>query len=308
MATDATTKLGDPTFGEAVAKRLSDSWSWIKTSSRKKPLGAVAAAWVLLLVFMSIFADVFPINDPLRIWDGMSNAPALDTPEGGRIFLLGGDTIGRDLLSRIIYGSRVSLMVSFGAVAMGISMGTVVGLACGFLGGKVDLVAQRVIDSAMAIPPLIIALTVVTLLGPNLFNIIFAISVIMIPHTSRIVRGLVMQLKENVYIEAARAIGAGNKRIAFLHILPNVTHGILIVSGTWLGAAVIVEATLSFLGQGKPPPDPTWGQMLSKEGRQNLVDNPMLLAAPSIAISSTVLAFNFLGDAMRDLLDPRLKS
>ena len=295
------------TPGQLVAQRSLQSLKWLGGAARKKPLGAIAALWLLMLIVGAVFAPLVTIHDPLRIYNNAFHLPAWTRTEDGGLFILGGDTIGRDLFSRVIYGARTSLAVGFGAVALGITGGSVVGLLSGYLGGKVDMVLQRFVDSLMAIPPLIKALVVVALLGASLFNIMLSISILMVPHTARLVRGLVLATKENVYIEAARAVGASSMRVAFLHVLPNVTHGIIIVAATWLGAAVIVEATLSFLGMGLPPPHPTWGQMLSQEGRANMIQNPMLLAVPAITIASTVLAFNFLGDALRDLLDPRLK-
>ena len=304
------------TAGESPFERGLNRWGvtlrrWLAAlgdAGRRKPLGALSAIVLLLIGIGAVFAPFVTLNDPQFIFTGASFAKAGSTPEGGRIMLLGGDAVGRDLFSRLVLGARVSMGIGLGSVALGISLGTAAGLASGYLGGKVDLVIQRIVDAAMAIPPLVLALTVVTLLGPSFLNVLFAIGVIGVPHTARFVRGMVLGVKENVYIEAARAIGAGNVRITFRHVLPNVTHGIIVIAATWLAGAVVLEATISFLGQGTPPPTPTWGGMLTHEGgRANMIQHPMLLAGPASAIAITVFAFNFLGDAARDLLDPRLR-
>ena len=223
-------------------------------------------------------------------------------------FPFGTDPLGRDVLSRIVYGSRVSLIVGFASVALGTLFGTLIGLASGYWEGKVDQTLQRAVDTTMAIPGIVLALAVVSVLGQSLTNIILVISLVIAPGASRVVRGTVLSVKQNAYIDAAYAAGASSWRIVGRHILPNVFAPILVIASVWLGNAIVIEAALSFLGLGTPPPTPTWGGMLSGEGRRNLETAPFLAIFPGLAISIVVLAFNMLGDALRDLLDPRLRS
>ena len=223
-------------------------------------------------------------------------------------FLFGTDALGRDVLSRIIYGARVSLMVGFMSVALGTGVGTAIGLASGYWGGKVDEVLQRIVDTFMAFPGIVLALAVIAVLGQSLMNIILVIAIVIAPGTSRVIRGAVLAIKENVYIDAARSIGASDLRIVIRHVLPNVFAPVIIIATVWVGNAIVIEAALSFLGLGTPPPTPTWGGMLAGEGQRNLENAPWLAIFPGLAISIVVLSFNMLGDALRDVLDPRLRT
>lgn len=280
---------------------------------RKKPLGGVSAFIILLLVTCAIFADLIVRNDPFRIFPGQSFVSPGTTVPGGGVMLLGGDNIGRDLFSRLIFGSRISLGVGLLAVLFGLTVGTTLGLTSAYFGGKLDLIAQRFVDGMMAFPFLVLALLLVTLMGTGAtfggisINLILVIGIALIPVSSRVVRATTLSVKENVYIEAARAVGASHGRILVRHILPNVAHAIIIVGATYLGAAILIEASLSFLGYGSPPPSPSWGQMIAGPGRSALETYPRLLWAPAVAISLVVLAFNLLGDALRDVWDPRLR-
>lgn len=273
----------------------------LRRLARRKPAGAVAAAILLLLVLIALGAGVVAPYDPLEPYVGQR----LMAPQPG--FWMGTDTLGRDVLSRVIHGSRVSLQVGLLAVLFGTTVGSLVGLVSAYVGGKVDLVIQRVVDSMMAFPDLVLALLLIAFLGSGLGQVITAIAFVLAPGTSRIVRGAVLSIKENAYVEAARAVGASDLRIIFRHILPNVTAPILVVASVWLGNAIIIEATLSFLGLGAPPPAPTWGNMLSSASQQHLEDAPWLAIFPGVAISVVVLAFNIFGDALRDLWDPYLR-
>ena len=290
-----------------VAVRLKRQATSLRRFARSKPLGAAGGVIALLVVLAAIFAPVVSPYDPYASNLNENGLPVrLVGPSGS--FLLGTDALGRDVMSRIIYGARVSLLVGLGAVALGTFFGTVVGLVSGYFVGKVDQVLQRIVDTLMAIPAIVLALAVITMLQPGLFNIILVIAIVIAPGTSRVVRGAVLVIKENVYIEAARSIGAGGTRIVFRHILPNVVAPIIVIASIWVGNAIVIEAALSYLGLGTPPPTPTWGGMLALEGRRHLENAPWLALAPGAAISIAVLAVNMLGDALRDVLDPRLRN
>ena len=269
--------------------------------ARRKPLGAVAALLLLALVFMAVFAEVVAPYGPLeQDTSAILAAPTQD-------HLMGTDNLGRDIWSRIIHGSRISLAVGIGAVMLGTFIGMCVGLASGYAGRTFDLVTQRVMDAWLAFPGLIFVLTVIAALGPGLRQTILAIGIGFIPATSRIVRSSVLSLKERDYVEAARTIGAGNVRIAFRHILPNLLPIVIILTSISMAAAVLAEATLSFLGVGVPPPAPAWGSMLSGTARVYFLSAPWFAIWPGVFISLTVLSWNLAGDALRDILDPRLR-
>lgn len=268
---------------------------------KQKPLGAAGGVLVLLLVFTAIFAPVLAPYDPLKqdLTKGL-------LPPGGK-HLLGTDNIGRDILSRIIYGSQLSLMAGLGAVALGVSAGMIIGLVSAYWMGKFDLILQRVMDSLQAFPLIVLALAIVAVMGASVINVIGALGFVLTPGFARVIRGSVLSVKENQYIEAARSLGASDLRIILQHILPNVTAPIIVLVSIYMGAAIIVEASLSFLGAGTPPPTPTWGGMLSGAGRMYFEIAPWLAVFPGVAISLAVLGFNLFGDALRDVLDPRLR-
>ena len=292
---------------EAATVALKRQAVTLRRFAASKPMGAAGAVIVVLVVFAAIFANVVSPYDPYASNLNENGLPVrLEGP--GASFFLGTDALGRDVFSRIIYGARISLIVGLGAVALGTLFGTVVGLISGYFVGKVDQILQRVVDTLMAIPAIVLALAVITMLEPGLFNIILVIAIVIAPGTSRVVRGTVLAIKENVYIEAARSIGAGGTRIVFRHILPNVVAPIIVIASIWVGNAIVIEAALSYLGLGTPPPTPTWGGMLALEGRRHLENAPWLALAPGAAISIAVLAVNMLGDALRDVLYPRLRN
>ena len=274
---------------------------------RRKPLGAVSAMIVCGLVAVAILAPVLAPRDPYAFNLNERGLPIrMQAPDA--TFLLGTDPLGRDVLSRIVYGARVSLIVGFASVIIGTVLGTVLGVVSGYWEGRVDLVIQRGVDTTMAVPGIVLALAVMSVLGQSLTNIVLVIALVIAPGTSRVVRGTVLAVKQQAFIDAAWASGASSWRIVTRHVLPNVLAPILVIATVWLGNAIVIEAALSFLGLGTPPPTPTWGGMLSGEGRRNLETAPYLAIFPGLAISVVVLAFNMLGDALRDLLDPRLRS
>jgi peptide/nickel transport system permease protein len=271
------------------------------TAMRRKPLGAASAALIATLVLTALFADVLAPYDPLAPKPEIRlAAPSWQHP-------FGTDDIGRDVLSRVIHGARISLWVGLLAVGIGTAAGMIIGLLCGYCEGRLDLVFQRVMDAIQAIPALVLALAIVSVLRPNTTNAMLAIAMVIIPGNSRIVRGAVLSAKQNRYVEAAQAIGCRHPRIILGHILPNVTAPILIIASIWFGNAILIEATLSFLGVGTQPPTPSWGLMLSSTGRAFMEQAPWLAIFPGLAISVAVLGFNLFGDTLRDAWDPKLR-
>jgi peptide/nickel transport system permease protein len=274
--------------------------------ARRKPLGAISAMILCGLIATAVLAPLIAPYDPYRFNLNERGLPIRLQPPNAH-FLFGTDTHGRDVLSRIIYGARVSLIVGFLSVAIGTLTGTLIGLVSGYWEGSIDQGLQRVVDTLMAFPGIVLALAVLSVFGQSLPNVILVIGLVIAPGASRVVRGTVLSVKHNAYVDAARAAGASSWRILLWHILPNVFAPILIIASVWLGNAIVIEAALSFLGLGTPPPTPTWGGMLSGEGRRSLETAPYLAIFPGLAISIVVLAFNMFGDAVRDLLDPRLR-
>jgi peptide/nickel transport system permease protein len=302
--------LEAPTTSVAAAVVLRDAPASTVTPGRaralgrilkRKPLGLASAVVLSALVLTAIFADVFAPYDPL------ATQPEIRLASPSWAHLFGTDDIGRDVLSRVIHGARISLWVGLLAVGIGTLAGTIIGLACGYWEGRLDIILQRLMDAIQAIPGLMLALAIVSVLKPNTTNAMLAIAVVIIPGNSRIVRGAVLSAKQNRYVEAAEALGCRQPRILVTHILPNVTAPILIIASIWLGNAILIEATLSFLGLGTQPPTPSWGLMLSSTGRAFMEQAPWLAVFPGLAISLAVLSFNLFGDTLRDAWDPRLR-
>ncbi len=262
------------------------------------PVGAASFGVLALVVLGAVFADVG--KDPYQTSRAVLVGPSLDHP-------FGTDDLGRDQLSRVMQGARISLWVGFLATAGGCLVGAAWGLISGFAGSWLDLISQRVVDAMLAIPGIVLALFFVSIFTPGVTTGIVAIILVIIPFNARVIRSAVLAVKENVYVDAARVIGAGPLRIMLRHILPNVVAPILIMMSTVLGAAILIEAGLAFLGMGAQEPEPSWGLMLSDKGRQYMELAPWLAFFPAVAISVTVLAFNLLGDVVRDVLDPRLR-
>ena len=269
--------------------------------AKNKPLGAVAAFIIVTMIVLAIFAPVVAPYNPFSLIGGVRL-----TPPSWQHWM-GTDDLGRDVLSRIIYGSRVSLRVGFVAVSIAMGIGVFVGVTTGYYGGKIDLLSQRLIDAIQALPGLVLALTIVVVLGSKDIWVIVAISVVIFPGNARVVRGAVLATKSEMYVDAARAMGATHSRIMLKHILPNVMAPIIILSSLLFGGAILIEASLSFLGLGTQPPTPSWGGMLNGAGRQYMERVPTLAIFPGLAISIAVLSFNLLGDTLRDILDPRLR-
>lgn len=271
----------------------------------RKPLGAVGGSVVLLLIFVALVSPVLaPFGDReiIRV-DGkvpVYQSPSLDYP-------LGTDHVGRDTLSRVMFGARISLYVGGMSVAIGITFFYLLGVFSAYAGGKVDLIIQRIIDAKMALPGLVIALAIMAALGSSLNNVILAIIIGLAPAVVRTVRSQVLSIKEMDYVLAARAVGASPVRIMLRHIVPNTFSTYLILATYYLGFAIILEASLSFLGVGSPPDVPSWGGMLTMASQAHIKTGPWTAIFPGLAIFIVVLGFNLLGDALRDVLDPRLR-
>jgi peptide/nickel transport system permease protein len=269
--------------------------------ARYKPMGAAGGIVLLLLILVAILAPWIAPRDPY-----VPHVAFQYAPPGGE-FLLGGDQLGRDVLSRLIYGARISLRVGVFSVLIGITAGTLLGIASAYIGGKVDLVIQRLVDALMAFPPIILALGLMAARGASENNVIIALVAILLPGATRVVRSQTLSIKELDYTLAARAIGAGPGRIMIRHILPNVMANFIVLSTISLGFAIIIEASLSFLGVGISPDIPTWGGMLTLGASKYINLAPWLAVFPGIAIAVVVFSVNLLGDALRDVLDPKLR-
>jgi peptide/nickel transport system permease protein len=261
----------------------------------------VGAVIILALLVMAVFAEwIAPYSYDQQIPGARLRPP-------GREFLLGTDNVSRDIASRIVYGARVTVTVSFATVALGNLLAAAVGITSGYFRGRYDIAVQRVVDAWQAFPFLVIILSLLAVLGPGMLNVILSLSILVAAAASRVIRSATLSVVENQYIEAARALGAGHPRIMLRHILPNVTATIVVISSIGLGGIILAESALSFLGYGVPPPHPSWGSMLSGSGRTYMYLAPWMAIWPGVAISLVVFAFNMFGDALRDVFDPRLR-
>jgi peptide/nickel transport system permease protein len=268
---------------------------------RRKPLGAAGGAIVLMMVLMAVFADILATQDPVRT----DASHTLSAPTG--LNWLGTDYLGRDIYSRIVHGARVSLAVGIASTLLGSLLGGVIGLLSGYVGGLTDLITQRVMDIMQGLPLLVLALVMSAALGPSLTNVIIAISVPIVPRAARVIRSSVLAIRETPYVESARSLGVNHLRVAFRHILPNTIGPFMVLTTAQLGSAILVEAALSFLGLGVPEPYPSWGRMLSVSAAEYAQKAPWLVLFPGVAISLAVFGTNLLGDALRDVVDPRLR-
>ena len=285
--------LGRPDVGT-----LGRALVWLRRFARQQPLATVGGVLILALVVVAVFA---PSLAPY----GENEVNILHPRENSsRAFPFGTDELGRDLFSRVILGARISVAVGFGATAIAVALAVLIGALSGYFRGKLDLVIQRVVDAVMSVPTLISLMAIITVTGPGLRQVIVVLGVFSSIGASRVIRSVVLSLREQVFIEAAQVIGASPARIIIRHILPNVVPLVLVLASTLVGAMVLAEGALSFLGIGVPPPNPSWGGMLS-QGRTIMARHPIVVLWPGLFLALFVFGWNMLGDGLRDVLDPR---
>jgi peptide/nickel transport system permease protein len=293
---------GDRTINKGASpNRAAVALHGIWQFTKRKPLGALGGLIVLGLLVMAVFA---PLIAPYKYDETIAGA-RMKAP--GTQFWMGTDNLGRDVFSRVVYGASVSVTVGFGAVLLANVLAALVGVTSGYFGGAYDICVQRVVDAWQSFPFLVVILSMMAVLGPGMLNLILALGVLGAAAGSRVIRGATISVMQNTYVEAARALGAGHLRIMVRYLLPNVAATIIILATIGLGAAILAESALSFLGFGVPPPYPSWGAMLSGSGRSFMYRAPWMAIWPGAAISLAVFGFNMLGDALRDVLDPRLR-
>jgi peptide/nickel transport system permease protein len=281
-----------------------DFKSWYVAASNftvKRPLGAAGAAIIILMALAALFANVIAPFDPLQNdYGAMFQAP-------GAQHWFGTDSFGRDVLSRLLYGSRTALWVGFCSSLAGTTLGAVFGVSCAYFGGRVDLYMQRLMDIILSFPLIVLALTVVAIMGSGVWNVILAISIPMVPRAALVVRSSALALRQMLFVEAALTLGSSHARVIFRHLLPNVMAPYLIMLTAFLGQAILLEASLSFLGLGVAEPIAAWGLMLRGAAVEFAERAPWMALFPGLAISLAVFAFNIFGDSLRDALDPKLR-
>ena len=270
--------------------------------ARSKPLGVIGMILIVVMVALAAFPGFLAPENPAA----QDPASALTGPSASHWF--GTDNFGRDVLSRVIFGARSSVVIGFGSVALSLFFATAIGGVSGYAGGWFDTFFQRLVDALMALPWLVLLMSVMALIGPGIANTTLVLGVLTTPATSRVVRGSVLSMRSRQFVEAAHATGCSSIRILLRHILPNITAELIVLSSIGVGGAILAESSLSFLGFGVVPPTPSWGYMLGIEGRRFLTTAPWLAIFPGAAIALCVFSFNMLGDALRDSLDPRLRS
>ena len=278
------------------------SWGQFFRLIRRQPLGAAGGLIVIIMILAAVFADVITVYNPVENdFGAMSEPPS-------QLHWLGTDQFGRDVFTRIVYGARTALFVGFAAAFIGATIGLILGVASAYFGGRFDLIFQRVMDVFMAFPLIILALAVVAVLGTGVQNVIIAITIPFIPQCARVVRSSALALREIPFVDAARALGFSHARIVLRHMTPNVAAPYLIMLTTFLGQAILLEASLSYLGLGVQEPTPAWGLMLRGGAEEYAESAPWMAIFPGLAITLAVFGFNLFGDALRDILDPKLRS
>jgi peptide/nickel transport system permease protein len=291
------------TLAEPLARRrpASPALRFLARLFREKPLGAIGGVIFLAFLFVGVFADLLAPYGANQI----SPINRLKPPSWA--FPFGTDNLGRDMFSRCIYGAQLSVIIGFCAAGLATLISVIIGIVTGYLGGKVDLLTQRFVDAWQSFPDLIVLIVVVSVVGPGMPQIIVTLGLLLGIAGSRIIRSAVVSVRENMYVHAAQSIGASTPRILWRHIFPNVLPPIIVLFTTRVGAVILIESALSFLGLGVPPPAPTWGGMLSGSGRAFMFHGPWLALAPGLCLTIVVYATNMFGDALRDLFDPRMR-
>jgi peptide/nickel transport system permease protein len=288
----------------AIQDELVPERSWGSVAReliRRQPLGAAGGLVVIVMISAAVFADQIAMYNPeVNDFAAMLQAPSLD-------HIFGTDEFGRDIYSRIVHGARTAMLVGFTAAICGSTLGLLVGVTSAYFGGWVDITVQRVIDVLIAFPSIILALAIVIILGRGVGPVIVAITIPLIPNCARVVRSSALAIREIPYVDAARAMGFGHARIVLRHISPNIMAPYLIMLTTFLGQAILAEASLSYLGLGVQEPTPAWGLMLKSGAEEYAESAPWAVIFPGVAISLAVFGFNLFGDAMRDVLDPKLR-
>ena len=293
--------MADNTTTTKEPKRRSKLADFFYRLVKEKPLGLVGGIITLLLLLTGIFASFLaPYGYNVLHPDSALLGPSAH-------FLLGTDNLGRDLLSRVIYGARISVIVGLGASVLATVVETTIGILSGYIGGVFDLIVQRFVDAVMCFPGLILMMVIISIVGPSMLTVILVLGITWCIGGSRLIRGATLSIKENMYVQSAVALGAPTGSILFRHILPNIMAPIIIQFTTRVPAIILTEASLSFLGYGIPPPAPSWGSMRSGSGRTYMFLNPWIVVWPGLALSVVVYGVNMFGDAVRDLLDPRLR-
>lgn len=291
------------TIAEPLAARPATRpmWQFVRRLFREKPLGAAGCVVFVLFLFCGVFADALAPYGMNQI----NPINRLKPPSWA--FPFGTDNLGRDMLSRCLYGAQLSVIIGFCAAGLATLISIVVGILTGYIGGKFDLITQRFVDAWQSFPDLVILIVVVSVVGPGMPQIVVTLGLLLGIAGSRIIRSAVVSVRENMYVHAAQSIGASTPRILWRHILPNVMPPIIVLFTTRIGVVILAESGLSFLGLGVPPPAPTWGGMLSGSGRAFMFQGPWLALAPGLCLTVVVYAINVFGDALRDLLDPRMR-
>ena len=286
-----------------VAERKRHSWliGFLIRLVKEKPLGMVGGIITLLLLLTGIFSDFIAPYGMTETWVG-----GFLTPPSAQ-FWFGTDNVGRDVLSRVIFGARVSVIIGLGATTLATVVSLIIGVVSGYIGGKLDLIVQRLVDAVMSIPGLVLMMVMISIIGPGMWQVIVVLGLLWGVIGSRIIRSAVISIKENVYVAAAEAIGCSTPRILIRHILPNIMAPTIILFSVRVPNVILTEASLSFLGFGIPPPFPSWGGMLSGTGCEYMFQAPWMVIWPGLALASVVYGVNMFGDAVRDILDPRLR-
>ena len=292
----------DQTAPAAEPSTTTAAWAAVRDFARRRTLGAVGAVVVLVMIVVGVFANLLAPYDPVAVDFGAMLA------KPSALHWLGTDAFGRDVLSRLIFGSRTALLVGFGAAVVGATLGAVLGVGSAYFGGRVDLYLQRLMDVFLSFPLIILALALVAILGNSIPNVIMAITIPMIPRAALVIRSSALTIREMPYVDAARAAGFGHVRIILRHMLPNVVAPYLIMLTAFLSQAILLESSLSFLGLGVQEPTPAWGLMLRGAAVDFAEAAPWMALFPGLAISLAVFAFNLFGDSLRDALDPKLRT